>query len=185
MKYKLMRDLDIPDIKQLGLKKGDYVDTEDIDIDLLEKSLQSGDLKRCIEKGWIVEEAGDYEYDEEEIAELGVNKTLKKVIDWIISNDVKFGFSASSYSGSAGGTVEVEIRVTDGDGTIDTFNNIVQVAVAVDGNATIQESMPVRFTNGIAKITIQDDTAETVNLSLVDSESTGLDVSDPATVVFS
>jgi len=141
--------------------------------DELVLSLNKGALKSYVDRGLV------------KIIDASEKYNIDKIIDWIISNDVKFGFSAGSYSGSAGGTVEVEIRVTDGDGTIDTFNNIVQVTVAVDGNATIQESMPIRFTNGIAKITIQDDTAETVNLSLVDSESTGLDVSDTATVVFS
>lgn len=75
----------------------------------------------------------------------------------------------------------VTIRAEDNNGNLDaTINN--SVTLLVSGAAT--GGGVVTISNGIGTATINDSTAETVNLSLVDSGSTGLNVSSVKTIDF-
>jgi hypothetical protein len=81
-----------------------------------------------------------------------------------------------------GGSVEVTIRAEDGGGNLDTsYQN--DVTLVASGSAT-GEGL-VNIVNGIGTKTITDALAETVDLSLSDTESTFLDTSSAQNIVFS
>ena len=83
------------------------------------------------------------------------------------------------------GTVDAPITVTvkavDGSGNVDTSQNS-GVTLTTDGSAT--GGGVVTFVNGVGTIALSDRAAETVNLGLVDSQNTKLDVSSTQNVVF-
>lgn len=124
-----------------------------------------------------------------------LEQAFSDIEDWARANDVQMKFERSQYDGVAGGDpVVVKIFVADGDGTPNPFSQVAGVTVEKTGGAIITESMPVVFErsrDGEGKlrfevsIHVNNAVAETVALSLVDTEGSGLDVSDTAEVVFS
>ncbi|MFZ3044157.1 MAG: MBG domain-containing protein [Minisyncoccia bacterium] len=76
----------------------------------------------------------------------------------------------------------VTVEAQDDAGNVDTT---IQsgVTLIADGSAT--GAGLVSMVNGVGEITLQDATAETVNLSLSDTQSTHLNVSSTQTVIFS
>lgn len=112
-----------------------------------------------------------------------------------IDKDTLIRFGADSYSGTADGSTptEVDIFVAGGYGVPNPFTDKTGVTVAVTGSAVIAETMPVPFEEvrvggklyKKATINVTNAVAELVTLSLVDSESTGLDVTDAADITFS
>jgi len=109
-----------------------------------------------------------------------------KIVDWIISNDMQIVFAdAGPLAGVAGGAaVPVVLRMTDGDGTLDTFNDVATVTVAASLSGSIAESMPIKFENGLATINVSDAVGETSQLSL-SSGPAGINVSDTLDIIFS
>ncbi len=83
--------------------------------------------------------------------------------------------------GIAGSPVTVTIEARKNDATIDT-NFQSDVTLAASGSAT--GGGLVDIINGVGTIEITDAVAETVTLTLVDSETTGLNVSSTQEVVF-
>jgi len=86
---------------------------------------------------------------------------------------------------SAGGTVDSPVTITiqaqDNAGNIDT-SATSSVTLVTDGSAT--GAGLVTMMNGVGTIQISDHNAETVHLSLSDTQGTGLDVSSAQDVVF-
>ncbi|OGE82980.1 MAG: hypothetical protein A2846_02425 [Candidatus Doudnabacteria bacterium RIFCSPHIGHO2_01_FULL_49_9] len=82
----------------------------------------------------------------------------------------------------AGDIVQVTIRAVDAGNALDTtYNN--SVTLNASGSAT--GSGVITIQNGIGLANITDQVAETVNLSLTDSNSTGLGVSSTQDLIFS
>ncbi|MFA5133232.1 MAG: GC-type dockerin domain-anchored protein [Patescibacteria group bacterium] len=78
--------------------------------------------------------------------------------------------------------VAIRVEAQRTDGSVDTaYQN--NVTLAASGSAT--GAGLVNIVNGIGSATIIDTVAETVNLSLIDTQETGLDVSSTQDVVFS
>ncbi len=83
-----------------------------------------------------------------------------------------------------GAPVMVTVRAENDFGDLDTNYN-QDVTLQVTGSATLPSAGGlVDIINGAGVIEVNDLSAETVNLSLIDSESTGLDVSAVQDVVF-
>jgi hypothetical protein len=78
-----------------------------------------------------------------------------------------------------GENIVITIRVEDDDGNVDTTYQS-DVTVTVSGSAT-GEGL-VNIVNGVGTKTLVSSVAESVTLSLIDSESTGLDVSSTKNV---
>ena len=86
--------------------------------------------------------------------------------------------------GAAGGAANIiELYSTDGDGTVCSIDDASQVTVSASGSATIAESMPITFENGIATINVSDAIAEGILLSL-SSGPAGIDVSDTLAITY-
>jgi hypothetical protein len=84
--------------------------------------------------------------------------------------------------GIAGDNIVVTVKAVDNRGNIDaSYQN--DVTLAADGSAT--GGGLVDIINGVGTRTITDNTAQTVNLSLSDTQSAGLDVSSVQDVIFS
>jgi hypothetical protein len=201
MKYKATRKIEIADLSAdldgdgveslISLDAGQYIPVSEIDSKMFEKSLRSGALKRCIEKGWIVVEP-DVDFGEDEINEMGVSKVLSKVISWIVSNDVSLKYDSLSYSGSVGQDIEVKILVIDGDGTVDIFSNNTNVVVSYSGSEDtskiiLKDSNGNIITNGsttpyskegVISLKISSSIAQTVTLTIV-SNNRNLQVPNP------
>ncbi|KKK90170.1 hypothetical protein LCGC14_2725770, partial [marine sediment metagenome] len=86
---------------------------------------------------------------------------------------------ADSTAGTAT-TVTVQAQCTDS--SVDTLYND-DVTLVADGSATGEGLVDI--SSGVGSLAINDDVAETVNLSLSDTQSTTLDVSSTQNVVFS
>lgn len=84
------------------------------------------------------------------------------------------------------GTVDAPIAVTvqaqDANGNLDTT---YQTSVTLVTNGSATGGGLVTMVNGVGTRNVSDTVAQTVNLSLTDSQSTGLDVSSTRTVTFS
>jgi len=190
MKYRATKKIEISDLSAdldgdgveaiISLDVDQYIPVSEIDPKMFEKSLHSGALKRCIAKGWIVVEP-DVDFGEDEIDEMGVSKVLSKVVNWIISNDVSIKYNSSSYSGSIGQDIEVQLLVTDGDGTIDIFSNNTKAVVSYSGSVdtskiTLKDNNGNIITNGgttpysnngIISLKISSSMAQTVTLTII------------------
>ena len=83
--------------------------------------------------------------------------------------------------GTVDASIAVTIRVEDGSSNLDTSYQS-DVTLVVSGSAT--GGGLVDIVNGVGTMNISDTVAETVALSLQDTESTGLDVSSVQDVVF-
>ncbi|HET6224736.1 MAG TPA: hypothetical protein VFF27_00560 [Bacteroidia bacterium] len=81
------------------------------------------------------------------------------------------------------GLVRVEVQDANGN-TIYDYQNDVTLVVDTNSDAVIANNGLVNITNGVGTILITDDTVETVNLSLVDLENTGLIVNSVGQVRF-
>jgi len=120
------------------------------------------------------------------IADLGV-----KVIAWIIHNDYKFDFTNSSnvvtnvFTGDVSGSVLLNVAVVNSSNVVDTFNSISTVTVTADkGTINSAANLIVTMTDGIATISVSDNLAETVVLSL-SGGNTSLNLDATAQVTFS
>jgi hypothetical protein len=83
----------------------------------------------------------------------------------------------------------VLICCVDGNGVVNSFEQELEVTVAIQsdatGGASIAEAMPIKMVNGCGEITLSGGGGSgDVVLELVDSETTGLDVSDELTATF-
>ncbi|MBI4993468.1 hypothetical protein HZC33_00710 [Candidatus Wolfebacteria bacterium] len=85
-------------------------------------------------------------------------------------------------SATAGDTVAVTIRAEDSSGNLDTSYS-GGVTLVTSGSATLGGLVSV--VNGIGSVNITDTIAETVNLSLSDTQGTGLNISSTAQIIFS
>ena len=119
--------------------------------------------------------------------------------DWIRANDVRIQFRRPDFSAPVGArTAKVYVVVTNGTGVENPISK-VSSATAVDtgdGTATgrvIVSTQPLLLKKVQvgdaqtyeAELNIQVGSAGTFKLGLIDSASTGLDVSDTITVTFS
>jgi len=149
-----------------------------------EDAEKSPALKKLIDAGFV-QKIGDEE------PSIGPKDVTQKIIDWIISNDVAIRFVKEGTEWDSGqgkfvttnDSIPIQLKVCDGDGTIDTFNSTATVAVASTGSATIVETMPIAFTNGIATITVNNSVDEEITLSL-SGGNTSLDLTDTVNVIF-
>ncbi|MEW6216034.1 MAG: hypothetical protein AB1478_12660, partial [Nitrospirota bacterium] len=98
---------------------------------------------------------------------------------------------------AGGQPVAIRIFVANGQGVPDPVSIVPGVSVFIQGmplgTVIISEAMPLKFkrvrtTEGkleyFATVHISDNIPETITLGLIDSEGTGLDVSDTCTVTF-
>ena len=83
--------------------------------------------------------------------------------------------------GTVGAAITVTVQAQDDSGNVNTSYQ-TNVTLVTNGSAT--GAGVVDITNGVGTLDISDAVAETVNLSLTDSETTGLDVSSTQDVVF-
>lgn len=97
------------------------------------------------------------------------------------TNAVGFIFANVTSSAIVGSDVTFTIEAVNASGTVDTsFEQGVTLTVGGSGSG----GGLVAIVNGIGSATVADNTAETIALGLEDSQSTGLDVSASATIVF-
>jgi len=97
-------------------------------------------------------------------------------------------FKDASLSSPAGSTVNAEVRIVDGTGTISLIENSKTVTVGFSGSpgdATIVTAQPVHFTAGRVIVQVRKPTPGIVTLSLTDSGVTGLTVTDTLPITFS
>ena len=95
---------------------------------------------------------------------------------------VKFAFSGAPYSGTVDASITVTIQAQRENGTVVT-NYQNDVTLDVGGSAT-PESVLVNIINGAGTTTIANTVAETVTLSLTDTQGTGLDVTATTSATF-
>jgi len=89
-----------------------------------EDAEKSEQLKKLIDAGKL-EKSGDEE------PSVGPKDVTQKIIDWIISNDVAIRFVKEGTEWDDGqgkfvttnDSISIQLKVCDGDGTIDTFNS--------------------------------------------------------------
>jgi hypothetical protein len=87
-------------------------------------------------------------------------------------------------NGTVDSPIAVTIQAQKPDNSVDT-NYQSDVTLSLSGSATTTGAGLVDIINGVGTKNISDTVAETVNLSLTDSQGTGLDVSSTKTVTFS
>lgn len=75
------------------------------------------------------------------------------------------------------------VQLQDADGVLATGAPDTQVTVNVD-KGTITQAQPITLSNGVATVNVNYDKVGTVNISLEDTEGTGLDVSSTQDVAF-
>ena len=85
-------------------------------------------------------------------------------------------------NGTADAPVTVTIQAQDGSGNLDTS---YQTGVTLNTSGSAIGAGLVTIVNGVGTMNISDTAAESVTLSLTDSQSTGLDVSSSQNIVFS
>ncbi|KKU75842.1 MAG: IPT/TIG domain-containing protein, partial [Candidatus Wolfebacteria bacterium GW2011_GWA1_47_6] len=95
---------------------------------------------------------------------------------------VKFAFSGAPYSGTVDGPITATIQAQRENGTVVT-NYQSDITLNASDSAT-PESILVNIVNGAGTTTISDTVAETVTLSLTDTQGTGLDVSATTSATF-
>ena len=95
---------------------------------------------------------------------------------------VKFAFSGAPYGGTVDELITVTIQAQRENGTVVT-NYQNDVTLNVSGSAT-PESVLVNIINGEGTTTIANTVAETVTLSLTDTQGTGLDVTATTSATF-
>ena len=94
----------------------------------------------------------------------------------------KFIIVVSTNSSTVGNPVVVDIRAVDNNNDIDTtYQN--DVTLSASGVATGDGLIDI--VNGVGQTSINDTVAETVNLSLQDTQSTGLNVFSTQSIIFS
>ena len=84
-------------------------------------------------------------------------------------------------NGTVDGPISVTIQAQDANGNIDTT---YQTDVTLNASGSAAGGGVVHIVNGVATISLTDTAAQDVTLTLVDSQSTGLDVSSSRTVTF-
>lgn len=109
----------------------------------------------------------------------------------------QFVFDESAYVGVDDGSTPtvVKIRIASGNGALIAVKDFAGVSAAVTGSAVIAESNPLSFVRTIdedtgaityeATINVTNAVAETVQVSLTDSEGTGLTLPTPVDIVYS
>jgi hypothetical protein len=98
-----------------------------------------------------------------------------------IKKAVKFAFANITSNVVAGSGTTFNVEAVTASGTIDTsFEQGVTLAVSGSGSG----GGLVSIINGVGTSTVSDQTAESVTISLQDSQSTGLNVSSTASVTF-
>lgn len=165
-----------------------------------EDTEKSSQLKAFLTSG-VLANIGD-----EEPAE-GAGDMDDKLIAWVKAGDVYIQFSPSTsgdnpYSGDVGTPVEIPIAVTNGVGTIDTFNSEATVEVTIDGGSTATDPViqyrktdgswsvmgagpvTIPFVNGVGRIKVNCTGAGDILLTL-GGGNTSLDRTDTATVTMS
>jgi hypothetical protein len=100
----------------------------------------------------------------------------------------------------ADGDFSVPLQVTDGDGDLITFSEVAKVQVNITGGTAtgkklklsdgsligaVDASIDVPLTDGAATVLVVTTSTGTVDLSLTDSDSSGLSVIDTATLTLS
>ena len=109
---------------------------------------------------------------------------IGKIIEWIIANDtqIKYLLDPGPIVVPFAAPVTVELNVTDGDGTIDTFNDVATVDIVVVGNAVVAEPNPIQFVDGVAQITVVPTTPTPSTLQLANGPA-GLNISSTLTII--
>jgi hypothetical protein len=198
-KYKAVRKVELFDLttdydkdgnrEALKLDINEYVPVDDLDMLEFKKSLAFGHLHNAIKAGWIIEEP-EPAITGEEIRE-DIVGVVQDLVNQVIMNDVAIRFQKIGTNWDRGNnrfdtnqnSIQIKLKVCDGDGTIDLFQNTATVVVSATGSATIVGTMPITFTRGEAIITINDNIDEIVTLSL-SSGNTNLDRSDTVDINF-
>jgi hypothetical protein len=198
-KYKAIREVELFDLttdydgdgnrKALKLQPGEYVPVDDLDMLEFKKSLAFGHLRHAIKAGWIIEEPEPAITAEEIKAD--IVKIVQDLVNQVIMNDVAIRFQKvgpnwdkeNNRFDTNQNSIQIKLKVCDGDGTIDLFQNTATVVVSATGSATIVETMPITFTRGEATITVNDNIDEIVTLSL-SGGNTDLDKSDTVNINF-
>lgn len=106
-------------------------------------------------------------------------------------------FIGEPYAASTGTPADVTVHVTDDTGNRSLFTVVTQVTVNISGGGAtnkrlvvngvagaVNASAVVTLVDGQAELQVTTTSAGTVDLTLTDSGSSGLDVSDTATVTF-
>jgi len=209
MKIKATRDLELGDLIADFDADGTYaivklatnqeLDLRTLDLAQVRKSLSKGSLRKALDNGWVTKVTpAATELTTEEL-----ETKLSEVLEWIISNDVYIQFlpvtaGDNPYAGSINTDVDVEIGITDGDGTIDPFNSATTVVVTITGGTAAGAQIRFKdangnwgaygagpitapFVNGKAYIQAKGTGAGTILLGLSGGNSS-LDRSDTATV---
>jgi len=171
--------------KAVKLNKNEYLPIDDIDEDQFRHSYHSGSLRRCINKGWIVEES-EPEVSEEEIKADVVAIIKDLVLQHMNSiNALQFlpvnGVGVdNAIAGSADADITVEIGVCDGQGTVILFDNTRTVKVTITGGTAATKQIrtiggvygagPITLTATRGKIQFQvKGSVGTITLGLSDS----------------
>ncbi len=104
----------------------------------------------------------------------------------VVAGAVKFIFANVPSSATAGDTLTFNVYAADSFDTVDTsFNQDVTVTKTGSASGAPTGGGLVTIINGVGTSTVSDTLAETVNLALQDTQSTGLNVSSTASVAFS
>jgi len=112
---------------------------------------------------------------------------FNELLNYIVSTDAQVLFeNGSPFSGTADGSTltPVVVRVANGFGVTNPFNNTSMVTVSVSGSAVIVTSQPVTFTNGEATVQVKDSVVQMVTLTLSAPTPSGLAVVDTAQINF-
>jgi hypothetical protein len=188
MKYKAIKDISISDIsvtvgskeEPLILKEGQYIPISRINPELFKKSLYSGSLKELIDKDLFIIEPDD-DATEDEIYEKNKQEIYAKIIEWINMNDMLLKHKNLFYSGFVGQDIDVQILVTDGDGTVNIFADntkaVISYSGSVDtskiilkdknGNVITNGGYTPYSNNGIIALKISSSIAQTITLTIV------------------
>jgi len=157
----------------------EYAETDEV---LL--SYETGDIKGFVDAGWI-------QVVSTPLTEIETTVLTSKIFTWILSGDrtIKFAKEGAAWNVDSGqyettaDSFTVKLKVVDGDGTIDIFNSIETVEVVANGSASMAESMPIKFADGEATVTVNDAVNELVTLSL-ENDSRGLVITDTVKILF-
>ena len=103
----------------------------------------------------------------------------------VVAGAVKFIFANVTSTAIVGNTATFNVEAVDSFNVIDaSYNQSVTVTKTGSGSGAPTGGGVVTIINGIGTSTVSDTLAETVNLALQDTQSTGLNVSSTASIAF-